>query len=435
MDRRQFGKLVAGASAATAAASEPTDALGQTQRMQRVTGASASDVLSLPAELRPVLEQNYPRFSDAEYARRHGALANVMEGNGVDHVLIVSAQNVGNATRWITSWPGTTQALLIFKPGEKMTMHVEYYNHVPQARMLALGVDVVWGKEQGIVPVIDELGRRGAKRVGVVGPLTGPRWKALEAKFEVVSLDGDYIKLRIDKSDEEIAWLRVGAALSDAGMAALIGGTKPGMTEHQLGGMIERAYVGLGGSHVIHFIGTTSMAAPDVCVPRQFTSRRKVQPGDFVFCELSAAWWDYSGQVLRGFTVEAEPTSLYRDLHATAFEAFNSITKAIRPGVHVQELIDASGIIEKNGFTTNDDLVHGYGGGYFAPILGSKSRPAGHPVTMTLRENMCMVVQPNPVTKDGKAGVQFGELVRVTKTGFESLHRTPHELFRAGQMI
>jgi len=47
----------------------------------------------------------------------------------------------------------------------------------------------------------------------------------------------------------------------------------------------------------------------------------------------------------------------------------------------------------------------------------------------------CMVVQLNPVTKDGKAGVQFGELVRVTKTGFESLHRTPHELFRAGQMI
>jgi hypothetical protein len=25
--------------------------------------------------------------------------------------------------------------------------------------------------------------------------------------------------------------------------------------------------------------------------------------------------------------------------------------------------------------------------------------------------------------------------VRVTKTGFESLHRTPHELFKAGQTI
>jgi Xaa-Pro aminopeptidase len=435
MDRRQFSKLVMGAGAATAAASEATDAVGQTQRMQRVTGAPSSDVLSLPAELRPVLEQNYPRFSDAEYKRRHNALAKVMESAGVDHVLIVTAQNVGNATRWITGWPGTTQALLLFKPGEKMTMDVEYYNHVPLARLLARDVDVRWGKEQGIVPVIEELTRRGAKRVGVIGPLNGPRWKALEAKLEVVSLDGEYIKLRIEKSDEEIAWLKVGAALSDAGMAALVSRTKPGMSEHELGNLIERAYVGLGGSHVIHFIGSTSMAAPDVCVPRQFTSRRKLEAGDFVFCELSAAWWDYSGQVLRGFTVEAEPTSLYRDLHATAVAAFDAITKAVRPGVHAQELIEASAVIEKNGFTTYDDLVHGYGGGYFAPILGSKSRPAGHPATLVLQENMCMVVQPNVITPDEKAGVQFGELIRVTKTGFESLHHTPHGLFKAGQAI
>jgi len=436
MDRREFGRLVAGAGAASAA-SNATDALGQqsARSMQRMTPAAASDVLNLPPELRPVLEQNYPRFSDAEYARRQNALARVMEAAGVDHLLIVSAQNVGNATRWVTSWPGTTEALLVFRPGEPTTMFVEYYNHVPQARMLARGVDVRWGEEKGIVKVGEELGRRDAKRVGVIGPLSGTRWKSLESKFQLVGLDGEYIKLRIDKSDEEIAWLRVGAALSDAGMAALVGGTRAGMSEHDLGNMIERAYVGLGGAHVIHFIGTTAMAAPDVCVPRQFTSRRRVQPGDFVFCELSAAWWDYSGQVLRGFSVEAEPTSLYRDLHATAVEAFDAITKTIRPGVHSQELIEASAVIEKNGFTTYDDLVHGYGGGYFAPILGSKSRPAGHPPTLVLQENMCMVVQPNVITKDEKAGVQFGELVRVTKTGFESLHRTPHDLFKAGQAI
>src|SRR5258708_25049204 len=300
---------------------------------------------------------------------------------------------------------------------------------------MARDTDVRWGEEKAIAKVIEELARRGGRRTGVIGPLGGPRWRALEAKFELVSLDADYIKLRLVKSAEEIAWLRIGAALSDAGMAALVAGTRPGMTEHELGNMIERAFVGHGGTHVIHFIGSTPMAAPDVCVPRQFTSRRKIEPGDFVFCELSAAGWDYSGQVLRGFTVEAEPTQLYRDLHATAVGAFEAITKAVRPGVPAAELIEASGVIEKNVFTTNDDLVHGYGGGYFAPILGSKSRPAGHPSTLVLQENMCMVVQPNVITKDEKAGVQFGELVRVTKTGFESLHRTPHGMFKAGQAI
>ena len=44
---------------------------------------------------------------------------------------------------------------------------------------------------------------------------------------------------------------------------------------------------------------------------------------------------------------------------------------------------------------------------------------------MTLEENMTVVVQPNVVTRDHKAGVQVGELVRVTRTGFERLHTAP----------
>jgi len=396
---------------------------------------SPSAPLRLPSDLQSIFEQSYPRFSDAEYARRHAGIARAMEAAGADHALIVTVQNVGNATRWMTGWPGTAEALLLFRPGERMVMFVEYYNHLPLAREMARDAEVRSGEEKGIAKTIEELARRGARRIGVIGPLSCTRWKALEAKLELTSLDADYIKLRLVKSAEEIAWLRIGAALSDAGMAALIAGTRPGMTEHELANMIERAFVGHGGTHVIHFIGSTPMAAPDVCVPRQFTSRRKIEPGDFVFCELSAAWWDYSGQVLRGFTVEAEPTTLYRDLHAVAYAAFQSITKAIRPGALPQSLIDASGIIEDSGFTTCDDLVHGYGGGYLPPIIGSKSRPAGQTPTFPLKENMCLVVQPNVITRDLKAGVQFGELVRVTATGFESLHRTPHGMFRAGQAI
>jgi len=415
-------------------------AMGETRGAQEQTASTAtanalSGSLRLPSDLQTIFEQSYPRFSDAEYQRRHAAVARAMEAVGADHVLIVSVQHVGNATQWMTGWPGTAEALLLFRPGEEMVMFVEYYNHLPLAQQMARDTDVRWGEEKGLANIVKELTRRSARRVGVIGPLSGPRWKALEADFHLVSLDADYIKLRLVKSDEEIAWLRIGAALSDAGMAALISGTRPGMTEHELGSMIERAYISHGGTNVIHFIGSTRMAAPNVYVPPQFTSRRRIEAGDFVFCELSAAWWDYSGQVLRGFTVEAEPTSLYRDLHATAEAAFQSITQAIRPGVLPQSLIDASGVIEENGFTIYDDLVHGYGGGYLPPIIGSRSRPAGQMPTFPLEENMCLVVQPNVITRDFKAGIQVGELIRVTGTGFESLHRTPRGMFRAGQMI
>ncbi|MET0539012.1 MAG: M24 family metallopeptidase [Xanthobacteraceae bacterium] len=402
---------------------------------RQASAATGDDgALDLVPELLPVFEQSFPRFSNAEYARRGSALARAMERAGVDHVLLVCVQGVGNGVRWLTSWPGTNEALLIFRPGEPMVMYVEYCNHVPQARALTRETDVRWGEQQGIVKVCEELDRQAAKRVGVIGPLSGVRWKTLEERFQIVSLDSEYVGLRMRKSDEEIDWLRIGAALSDAGMCALIGGTRPGMSEHDLANIIERAYVGLGGTHGIHFIGSTSMAAPNLCVPRQFPSRRKLRAGDFVFCEFSASWWDYSGQVLRGFTVEAEPNSLYQDLHATAVAAYEDVTKVVRPGAVAAELIEASSTIEANGFTTCDDLVHGYGGGYLPPIVGSQSRPA-RKESVALAENMCVVVQPNVSTRDYTAGVQVGNLLRVTSNGCESLQRIPLGFFRAGQAI
>ena len=34
-----------------------------------------------------------------------------------------------------------------------------------------------------------------------------------------------------------------------------------------------------------------------------------------------------------------------------------------------------------------------------------------------------------------RAGVQVGELIRITRGGFERLHRAPRGLFRAGQIL
>lgn len=355
-----------------------------------------------------------------------------MDKAGVDHLLVVTDHRAGNAPQWVTGWPGTVEAYVVFKPGERMTMHVEWFNHLPLAKRIAKGVDVRWGEHCGIQKTIEELKRRGARRIGLIGPLVVSKYKLLTEQFDVVLLDAEYVRLRLMKSEEEIDWLRIGAALSDAGFKELLENTKPGLSERELANLVERGYVGQGGTTFIHYIGVTSMADPHICVPPQFASSRKVQKGDVVFCELSSSWWDYSGQVLRSFTVDAEPTPLYRDLHATAEAAFDAVTAKIRHGTTMQEIVDAAGVIEDRGFTIYDDLVHGFGGGYFPPIVGSKSRAAGQLPEMTLEENMTVVVQPNVVTRDHKAGVQVGELVRVTRTGFERLHSAPRGFFRTG---
>ncbi|MDP1536047.1 MAG: M24 family metallopeptidase [Burkholderiales bacterium] len=395
--------------------------------------------LNLQPRLLALMQQEYPRFSTAEYVRRQQALAAAMQEAGADHLIVITEGRSGNATQWLTGWPGSVEAFVVFRPGEKLWMSVEWVNHFPLAKKMCDHMDVVWGEHRGTEKMIAELKRRGARRVGIIGPLRVAKYRALEQHFEMVSLDAKYTRLRMIKSEEELDWLRIGAAMSDAGLRALVAECRPGLSERELGAIVESAYIKLGGATMIHYIGVTPMAQPHIFVPPQHHSPRKVQKGDVVFCELSAFWWDYAGQVLRTFTVDAEPTQRYADLHAAAEATFDAVTGVFRHGAAMQDILDATGLIEQRGYTVCDDLVHGFGGGYFQPIIGTKSRMAGTLPAMTLEENMTVVVQPNPVTTEAdeskRAGVQVGELVRITRDGFERLHRAPRGLFRAGQRI
>jgi Xaa-Pro aminopeptidase len=89
-------------------------------------------------------------------------------------------------------------------------------------------------------------------------------------------------------------------------------------------------------------------------------------------------------------------------------------------------------VIGDAGFTTRDDLVHGFVGGYLPPVLGDKTRTLEDVPDFTLEEGMTIVIQPNVVTRDESAGVQTGELVAVTADGAERLHDYERGLSRIG---
>src|SRR4029077_2923928 len=135
------------------------------------------------------------------------------------------------------------------------------------------------------------------------------------ARFgKIANLNRAYVRMRRVKSDEELDWFRIGAWLSDRGMAGVRDGLKAGLDERELGDLVERAYVKEGGTNVIHYIGVTSMHDPQLGVPKQFPSTRRVQTGDVVFAEISAAFWDQPGQMLRSFADAAERPPLFRAL-------------------------------------------------------------------------------------------------------------------------
>jgi Xaa-Pro aminopeptidase len=386
--------------------------------------------VTLPSRLAHIADAEYPRFSDNEMARRRAAIDTLLADADCDHLVFCGANRFGSVVQWLTQWPVTAEAVGVLTPGERDALFVQYVNHVPQAKILAGKADVAWGGESSVAAAIEVLGHRGARHdhVATVGPLSADQHAALTAKFgRLTNLNRGYVRLRQIKSAEELDWLRIGAHFSDLGMAALRDGIKPGLNERELGDLVERAYIRYGATNVIHYIGVTPMNSPELAVPRQFARRRRVQAGDAVAAEISAAFWDHPGQVLRSFSL-GETNKLYRELHATADAAFDAIAAVLKAGATPAQIIDASGVIEDAGFTIIDDLLHGYGGGYLPPILGCKSRPAG-PVPMEpFRAGQTVVIQPNVVTRDGKAGVQTGEMVLITDSGIERMHSIPRGL-------
>src|SRR5579884_1344025 len=381
----------------------------------------------LAPHLRSILELPIPRFSRAEMGRRRAAIEALLAAHDCDHLVFCGANRFGSAVQWLTQWPVTAEAVGVLTPGRRDTLFVQYVNHAPQASLIAKDADVAWGGESSVGAAIAVLDKRGAKtnRVATLGPVSAEQHAALSDKFgRVKSINRDYVRLRQVKSAEELDWLRIGAHFSDLGMIALRDAIKAGVSERELGNAIERAYVGQGGTTGIHYIGTTSMAAPDLAVPRQFPMPRRAQTGDVVVAEITAAFWEHPGQVLRSFAL-GEPTKLYRQLHAAADAAFDAIASVLKAGAMPAQVIDASGVIEEAGFTIIDDLLHGYGGGYLPPILGCKSRPSGPLPQEPFRAGQTVVIQPNVVTRDHKAGVQTGEMVLITTTGVERFHNFP----------
>jgi Xaa-Pro aminopeptidase len=388
------------------------------------TGEAAGKVTFEP-DLIELLAQKYPRFSHAEMFRRRRAIEDLMETKSVDHLLIYGIGGRGSAVTWLSQWLVTNEAQLVVSSGERDALFVQHFNHVPLAIKLASEATVDWGGASTISTSINELRRRGAVQgsVGIIGPLPLTGSRALEAALgTVLDLNADYNRLRLIKSPEELVWFRLGARLADLSIEALSEQLRPGVSERDLVKIVEMAYHSYGGINGIHYFAVNAMSDPQYCVPRQHPSNRLVQRGDVLTTEITANFFDYGGQVLRTFSVGEELSPLYKELHDVADLAYREIVKCLLPGTHVAQLVEASRVIENAGFTTFDDLVHGYGGGYLPPILGSLSRPNEPIIDMVLREGMMLVVQPNVVTTDHRAGVQTGECLVITQNGPERLH-------------
>jgi Xaa-Pro aminopeptidase len=346
----------------------------------------------------------YPRFSDAEFARRYALVRTAMQEAGLSALVLHGTAGSYQEVQYLSNFLVTREAMLIFPAEGEPTLFVQYYNHVLNARRVAIIADVRWGGTDIAAVAASNLQERGLaeSRIGIMGTIPFKHYETIRQALPLASfLDftPQMQQLRLIKSDEEIAFLRKGAEFSDRAIEALEREARPGITEYELAAIVEEAYLGLGGKTHIHYMATTPMHNPTVCVPAQHQSNRVIEKGDVLITEISAHHHGYPGQILRPFAIGTPPTPEYQWMYEVAVDVY---------------------------------LLHGFGGGYLPPILRTRCTSAKPPQPFVFRENMTVVIQPNVITEDERMGVQVGELVRVTRGGVESLHRYPMRFVRCG---
>jgi len=379
----------------------------------------------------------YPRFTDGEYGRRYSAVESLRAAADLDAVVVHGTGNARHELQYLTAWPPRQEGYLVLTPDDAPALFVQLFNHVPNAREMAIVERVEWGGADSAATVAAELKRRGARRVGLVGAISYQAHARLVAALpdvELVDLTPAFRRMRLIKSPEEIAWTRRGAELCDLGIRALVAVARPGVREYQLGAAVEAAYGAVGGQHGICFIATAPMRGGGRFVPAQNWSSRRLEDGDAILIELSAGIGGYTGQVLRTIALGDVPAPFER-LHEVAARAFDALVTAIRPGVRAADLLAVAGLIDREGLSVCDDVVHGYGGGYLAPVLRTPATAHAAPPDLALEPGMMVVVQPNVITPDASLGVQTGELVLVEPHGAVSLHGVKRGLLRAGAAV
>jgi Xaa-Pro aminopeptidase len=390
----------------------------------------------------------FPRFSDAEYARRYSAVRAEMEKRGLDAIVAAGDSVFRNSNHanvyWLTNWLDPYAAYVVVPLRSDPFLVISnplYLHHAKRASVIAevLGVYTP-GRTMG--ERLSDLGlARG--RIGLVGvrhvarasmPYEHQRDLAAampDATFE----DANEVMqaARLIKSAEEIAWFEKGAEFTDRAIEAILQNLRPGMPEFELSAHIQASFLEDGGALMFHFLGATPMDEPEMIFPWQYPSTRLVARGDVLMTEISAGYWGYCGQIQRAFTVAARPTPEYLRLYDLAAEAYARILEALKPGATDRDVLAAARGIEDAGFQTLDALLHGWGITIEPPRTDLPVALIKRELTpFTVEPGMLLVIQPHVVDPEARRGVQVGNLVVCEPGGARSLQKTAMQFFQVG---
>lgn len=395
--------------------------------------------------IREAMQPYYPRFSEAEYARRRALAHALMDRLDLSCLLVYGDSghcymNQANV-RWLANYADHQYNYVVLPREGDPTLFMSIPNMQPGATAISCIEDVRWsvGSKRdlagAVAAQVAELGLA-SSRIGVVGadslrmPMVPHHHHLTLAaslpEVELVYVTSEFEAIRRVQSEEEVAWLRKGAEFTDLAMAATIEAIRPGVREFEVYAAQHAAYMPLGGQMMFSLMSSTSMAEPRSAHSFPWPSERPLAKGDLLMTEVSASYWGYSGQAIRVIAL-GDPPPRYVEYFELAHRVYKDIQAELRPGRTAADVRRAGQQITDAGYTSLGPLVHGWGLGLANPYIGLQGSEAWASDDEPFEENQTLMIQPNVSTLDKTGGLVIGNLQRVTPSGGESYQRHPIE--------
>lgn len=337
----------------------------------------------------------------------------------IDALLVSGLPNI----RYLTGFTGDNALLLITPAGQTLFTDPRFTIQASEECNCPVKIHAKGPLDQAAA---DSIRRKKLKRVGFEAPRMAYdaylRLKqALPLGASLKPLAGVIERIRMIKSDDEIARIRRSVLTNSRALEKSLPFVKPGISESAIAAKLEYHMRLLGGEKAAF---DTIVAAGDrSALPHARPTSRKLAPDELLLIDMGTCEDGYMSDMTRVFCL-GKPSKRIRDLYQAVSEAQLAAIDGVRPGATTGQVDrKARRVLESRGY--GKAFVHSTGHGlgleiHEPPRVGRRDKTRLDP-------GMVITIEPGAYIR-GFGGVRIEDTVLVTQNGCEVLTPTSKEL-------
>lgn len=373
-------------------------------------------------------------FPVSEYESRLERIRKSMESNDLDCLLIFGDSGDPGDLVYVSNFiPFGRAAIVIRKSAQPILitdaiLHGEPINSYAWMTWIKEFVAVKHNDEEFAAVLSKALIREKPNKIGIVGidNLPFPIWEKLRSclRFSWVDFWFEFTRIKSIRSNLEVKLCREVGLITAESMKSAVESIEEGKRENEIASKALRTMLELG-AHDRSF-QTIVNSGPKAGLKHSYPTDRKIKRGDLVYLDMGAMKFGYQADMSRSVVVGGA-NSEQRAVLDVVLNAYNVLTKMMRPGVKTSELANTANRLEKES-----NLRSKYGNLMYLGLIVHHAIATsfielpslGLPDTV-LQKNMSFAFEPMAHILDfGTAVIE--DTLLITDDGEESL--TPFEI-------